>query len=80
MSTIKLLWPTAFKIEKGNVGSFVVQLLLFLAACTVLGWMIGLMSHLWIIGWIFALVGGLLELYSAAGVVFCILNFVGVLS
>lgn len=80
MSTLKRFWPTPFKIEKGNIGSFLVQLIVFVVVCAVVGWVIGLLAKIWIIGIIFGLIGGLLELYSLVGIVLCILVFVGVIS
>ena len=79
MSILKKYWPMSFQIERGNVGAFVVQLVVFLIACTVVGWLIRLLAHIWIIGWIFGLLGELLELYCVAGIVLDILVFVGVI-
>lgn len=80
MAMLHSLWPMVFKIEKGNVGSFIVRLLLFAAVCAVVGWLIGLLSGIFLIGLIFKLLGALLELYSTVGIVLCILVFVGVIS
>lgn len=76
---LKRLWPTPFKIEKGNVGSFVVQLIIFIVVCAVVGIVIGLLSAIPILGIIFWILGSLVELYSFVGVVLCILQFAGVL-
>lgn len=80
MELLHTLWPMVFKIEKGDVGSFIVRLLLFVAACAVIGWVIGLLSHIFIIGILFRILGAVLELYSVVGIVLCILVFVGVVS
>jgi len=77
MSTLKTVWPTPFRIQKGNTASFITQLVIFLVVCAVVGWLIGLLSHLPLIGLLFALLGALLELYSTVGIVLCILVFVG---
>ena len=79
MDMLKKLWPTPFKIEKGNVGSFVVQLIIFIVVCAVVGIVIGLLSAIPILGIIFWILGSLVELYSFVGVVLCILQFAGVL-
>ena len=80
MSILHTLWPMAFRIEKGNVGSFVVRLIVFGAVCAVVNWFIGLLSGIFLIGVLFGLLGSLLELYSLAGILLCILVFAGILS
>ena len=77
MSTLKAIWPTPFKIEKGNIVSFIIQLVIFLVVCAVVGWLIGLLAHLPLLGAIFTLLGALLEIYNTVGIVLCILVFVG---
>lgn len=79
MPILKKYWPMSFQVERGNVGSFAAQLLVFLVVCAVVGWLIGLLAHLWIIGWIFSLLGALLELYCVTGIVLSILVFVGII-
>ena len=80
MSTLKSIWPTPFKIEKGNIVSLIIQLVIFLVVCAVVGWLIGLLSGMPIIGVIFSLLGSLMELYSVVGIVLCVLVFLGILS
>ncbi len=80
MDMLHSLWPMVFKIQKGDVGSFIVRLILFTVVCAVVGWIISLLSGIFLIGIIFSLLGGLLEIYSVVGVVLCILVFVGVIS
>ncbi len=79
MDFLKTLWPTPFKIKKKDVASFVVQLIIFLLVCAVAGIVIGILSHLPIVGWIVGIVGSLIGLYSLIGVVLCILVFVDAL-
>ena len=79
MSTLKTIWPTPFKIEKGNVASLIIQLVIFLVVCAVVGWLIGLLSGLPLLGVIFTLLGSLMEIYSVVGIVLCVLVFLGVL-
>lgn len=78
MQFLKTLWPTPFSIKKGNVLSFVVQLLIFLIVCAVVGWLIGKLSSIAVIGVIFGLLGGLMEIYGLVGIVLCVLKFIGV--
>ncbi len=75
MEFLKKFWPTPFKIEKGNLVSFLVQLIIFLVLTTVFGWLIGLLSALPIVGIVFGLIGSLLGIYTLVGAVLCFLVF-----
>lgn len=75
MDFIKKLWPTPFKIQKGNIVSLLIQGIIFLVICAVLGWLIGLLSAIPVIGIIFGLVGSLMGVYSLVGLVLCVLKF-----
>ena len=78
MNTLKKLWPTPFKIEKGNLASFIIQLIIFVVICAVVGVLIGVLSSIPIIGVIFWILGSLMELYSIIGIVLCVLVFLDV--
>lgn len=78
MDFLKKLWPTPFKIEKGNVGSLIVQLIIFIVICAVVGWLIGILAALPIIGIVFSLVGSLMEIYGLVGIVLSVLKFIGI--
>ena len=78
MDFLRKLWPTPFSIQKGNVGSFVVQLIIFVIICAVIGWLFGVLGGIPVLGLIFKILGSLIELYSTIGIVLCILKFVGV--
>lgn len=77
MDFLKRFWPTPFKIKKGDVASFLVQLIIFVVVCAVLGWLVGLLAGIPIIGIIFSIIGSLLGIYNIVGIVLCILVFVG---
>lgn len=79
MDLLKKFWPTPFKIEEKNVKSFIIQLVIFAVICTVIGWLIGLLAKIAIIGVLFSLIGSLVEIYCLAGVALCILKFIGVI-
>ena len=78
MDFIRSLWPTPFKIKKGNAVSFIVQLCIFLIICFLLGWLFSILNDLPIIGIVFGIVGGLMGIYSFVGVILCILCFLGI--
>ncbi len=79
MDFIKTLWPTPFKIKEKDFSSFIIQLIIFLVICAVVGVLIKIFALVPIIGIIFWIVGGLMELYSAVGIILCILQFLGAL-
>lgn len=78
MDMLKKFWPTPFKVEKGNVVSLIIQLFIFLVICAVVGWLIGVLALIPVVGLLAGLVGALLEIYSLVGIVLCVLNFLGV--
>ena len=77
MDLLRKIWPTPFKIEKGNIVSFLIQLIIFLVIVAVVGWLIALLAALPIIGIIFGLVGSLIGVYNIVGIVLCVLKFLG---
>ncbi len=78
MDTLKKLWPTPFKIKEKDVASFIIQLVIFVVVCAVIGWLIGLLASIRIIGIVFSLIGTLVEIYGVVGIVLCVLKFIGV--
>ena len=79
MDFLKTVWPTPFKIEKGNLSSLLVRLILLVVACAVIGILIGVLARIPVVGILFGLVGSLVELYSLVGVVLCFLVYFDVL-
>lgn len=77
MDFLKKVWPTPFKIKDKDVVSFLIQLIIFIVICAVVGFLIGILAKLPIIGIVFSLVGGVVELYGLIGIVLCILKFLG---
>ena len=78
MDFLKTLWPTPFKIKSKDLKSFLIQLIIFIVVCAVVGVLIGILSAIPILGVIFWILGSLLELYSLVGIVLCILKFLDV--
>ena len=79
MDFLKKLWPTCFKVKEKDVASLIVQLIIFVLLCFVVGLLIGILSAFPIIGIIFALIGSLMGLYGLVGIVLCFLKFFDVL-
>ena len=78
MDFLKKYWPAPFKIMEKDIKSFVIRLLIFVVVCAVIGWLIGVLASIPIIGIIFSLIGALMELYGLVGIVLCILKFIGI--
>ena len=78
MDLLKKIWPTPFKVEKGNIVSLIIQLVIFLVICAVVGWLIGVLAGIPVIGIIFSLLGSLMEIYGLVGIVLCVLKFLDI--
>ena len=78
MDSLKKIWPTPFKIKKGDLKSFLIQLIIFIVVCAVVGVLIGVLAKIPIVGIFTWILGILLEVYSIVGIVLCILKFFGI--
>ena len=79
MDILKNLWPTPFKIKKGDLASFLIQLIIFVVVCAVVGFLFSVLGGIPILGVIFWILGSLIEVYGIVGIVLCVLKFLGVL-
>ena len=79
MNFLKTVWPTPFKIERKNLVSFLIQLIIFVVICAVVGVLFGVLGAIPILGIIFWILGSLLEIYSIVGIVLCVLVFLDVI-
>ena len=77
MDFVKTVWPTPFKVKEKDIGSLVIQLIIFLVVCAVVGVLLTVLSAFPIIGVVFWIVGSLMEVYSIVGIVLCVLKFLG---
>ena len=78
MDMLRTIWPTPFKIAKGNFGSFIIQLIIFLIICAVATWVSTLLAGLPIVGIIFRIILYLMDAYSVIGIVLCVTCFLGI--
>ena len=78
MDFLKSLWPTPFKIKKGELASFLIQLVIFVVICAVVGVLFNVLGAIPILGTIFVVFGSLVEIYGIVGIVLCVLKFAGV--
>lgn len=65
----------AFRIKPKDVTSLVVQLVIFVVVCAVVGALIALLAKIPVLGILFGIVGGLLELYALIGIVLSVLVY-----
>ncbi len=87
MDMLKNIWSYSFKVEKKNVPSLVVNLIVWVVAAFLAGLVLWLATALtgWIpvvgglVGIVVGIVGGAIELYSLVGIVLSILVFLNVL-
>ena len=76
MDFLKTAFPFSFR--PADTRAFVITLVIYLILGAVIGGVISLLSHLWLIGWIFKIVGSLLDLYILVGIILTVLSFTGV--
>ena len=77
MDTLKKFFPHAFKAT--DVKALVIAIIIYIVIGFVGGLIIGLLSAIPLIGWLFSIVGALLEIYTLAGIILAILVFAKVL-
>ncbi len=74
---LKMIWPTPFKVQEKNVVSLVIQLVIFLVVCAVAGVLLGWLTGIPVVGFIFGILGSLMGIYSLVGIVLAVLKFLG---
>jgi len=77
MEILKKLFPHAIKATE--VNSLIVALIIYIVIAVVGGALIGALAGIAVIGWLFGLLGGLVDLYATVGVVLAILAFLKIL-
>lgn len=77
MNLIKTLWPTPFRVKKGDVVSMVIQLVIFLVICALAGVVLGFLDGLPLVGFVFSILGWFMGIYSLVGIILCVLKFLG---
>lgn len=78
MNFLKKFWPTSFNVKKGDAVSLVIQLLILIVVCAVIGILIGVLAKIPVLGIIFGIVGALVEAYGIIGIVLCVLKFLDI--
>lgn len=78
MDLLRKVWPLSFAVEKGDTKNFIIKLVIYAVAAIIFGVVFGLLGQIQFIGFLFSIVGTVLDLYCTAGIVFCVLHFIGV--
>lgn len=77
MHFLKTVFP--FSFTPVDVRAFIITLVIYAVVGAAAGLVIGLLSKLWLIGWIFSLVGGLVDLYVLVGIILTVLSYTGLI-
>ena len=77
MDILKSLFPWSFKNK--TMKDLIVSILIYMAINIVGGLVLGLLSVVPLIGFVFSLLGGALGIYTLAGVILASLHFFGLL-
>jgi len=78
MDLLKKLFPVSFKYAD-TVANLIIGILIYVVGGAVAGAVIGFLSAIPVIGFVFSLVGSLLGIYCFAGIVIEVLLFAKVL-
>lgn len=73
MDLLKKFFSLSFNIA--DVKALVINIVIYIVASTVLGWIIGLLGKIPVPGILFGLIGGAVGLYATVGVVLALLVF-----
>lgn len=75
MRNLKRFFPLSFRPVDAKALLFTILIYLFAGGCA--STLIYFLSHLWLIGWIFHILGALVSLYIVAGILLSILHYTG---
>ncbi len=78
MDILKKIFPLSFKFTQ-DVANLIIGIIIYVVGGAVAGVLIGVLSHLVIVGPIIAIVGSLVDIYCVAGIVIQVLAFTKVL-
>jgi hypothetical protein len=77
MEMVKKYFPYSFK-EKVGLVSLLLQVLIYIVVGAVATAVIGLLANIPVIGIVFGLVCGLIDLYVLVGIVLAVLHYLGI--
>ena len=77
MDTLKKIFPFSFGIA--DVTKLIINIIIYIVAGAVGGLLIGLLAGIPIVGWLFATIGGLIDLYVVIGIVLAVLDYLKII-
>lgn len=77
MDLLKKFFPWSFKAN--DAKALIIAIIIYIVIGIVGGLIIGLLSWIPLIGWLFSIIGSLLDLYTLVGIILAILFFAKVL-
>ena len=77
MDKVKQFFPIS--VKGTDVKSLIVAIIIYLVVGFVGGLIIGLLGAIPLVGWLFSIIGWLLDIYCLVGIVLAVLYFLGVL-
>jgi len=77
MDMLKKFFPFSFKSK--DVKDLIINIVIYLVAGIVGGWVLGLLGGIPLLGVIFDLIGSLFGLYCLVGIVLAVLDFLKIL-
>lgn len=77
MDILKLIFPFSFKAKDSN--GLVVAILIYVVIAVIGAILLGLLSKIPFVGIVFGVLGGVVDLYAVAGIVFAVLDYFKVL-
>ena len=77
MDMLKKFFPFSFKSKE--VKDLVINIVIYLVASIVGGWLLGLLGGIPLLGVIFDLIGSLFGLYCLVGIVLAVLDYLKIL-
>lgn len=78
MDILKKVFPISFKFTQ-DVANLIIGILIYVVGGAVAGAVIGFLTGIPLVGWLFGIVGSLIGIYSLAGIVIQVLVFAKVL-
>lgn len=77
MDILKMIFPFSFKAKDSN--GLVVAILIYVVIAVIGAILLGLLSKIPFVGIVFGVLGGVVDLYAVAGIVFAVLDYFKVL-
>lgn len=79
MDMLKKVFPFSFNVKEQDVTSLIVSIIIYLVVMVVSGLVMWILGFIPVINILTGIVGWVVEVYSVAGIVLAVLNFLNVL-